>query len=166
IAARPGSSLAMIQLSRPSSILVEMRPAIATNAILNTPAGATAARSEPAATPRITGTVHSRKTSGITRPRAACARQERQAVGMMIASEVPTQSCMRTASGTWYMRNNSQRTGTIAAGIVTGILAGLFGIGGGAVIVPVLFELFRMYQVPDAVGMQLCGGHSLAIIIP
>ena len=37
----------------------------------------------------------------------------------------------------------------IAAGIVTGLLAGLFGIGGGAVIVPVLFELFRMYQVPE-----------------
>jgi len=27
----------------------------------------------------------------------------------------------------------------IVAGIVTGILAGLFGIGGGAIIVPVLF---------------------------
>src|SRR3954471_18460328 len=54
----------------------------------------------------------------------------------------------------------------IAAGIVTGILAGLFGIGGGAVIVPVLFELFRMYQVPDEVRMQLCVGTSLAIIIP
>lgn len=46
------------------------------------------------------------------------------------------------------------------------MLAGLFGIGGGAVIVPVLFELFRMYQVPDAVRMQLCVGTSLAIIIP
>jgi uncharacterized membrane protein YfcA len=34
------------------------------------------------------------------------------------------------------------------------------------VIVPVLFELFRMYQVPDAVRMQLCVGTSLAIIIP
>jgi len=49
---------------------------------------------------------------------------------------------------------------------VTGILAGVFGIGGGAVIVPVLYELFRMYQVPDAVRMQLCVGTSLAIIIP
>ena len=54
----------------------------------------------------------------------------------------------------------------IAAGIVTGLLAGLFGIGGGAVIVPVLFELFRMYQVPEEVRMQLCVGTSLAIIIP
>jgi uncharacterized membrane protein YfcA len=54
----------------------------------------------------------------------------------------------------------------IAAGIVTGLLAGVFGIGGGAVIVPVLFELFRIYGVPDAVRMQLCIGTSLAIILP
>jgi uncharacterized protein len=54
----------------------------------------------------------------------------------------------------------------IAAGIVTGLLAGVFGIGGGAVIVPVLFELFRLFGVADAVRMQLCIGTSLAIIIP
>jgi uncharacterized membrane protein YfcA len=52
------------------------------------------------------------------------------------------------------------------AGVVTGILAGLFGIGGGAVIVPVLFEVFRLLGVPDAVRMQLCIGTSLAIIVP
>src|SRR5256885_14853613 len=52
------------------------------------------------------------------------------------------------------------------AGIITGIFAGLFGIGGGAVIVPVLFEAFRILGVPDAVRMQLCVGTSLAIIVP
>jgi uncharacterized protein len=52
------------------------------------------------------------------------------------------------------------------AGIVTGVLAGLFGIGGGAIIVPVLFEVFRVLGVPDAVRMQLCIGTSLAIIVP
>jgi uncharacterized protein len=52
------------------------------------------------------------------------------------------------------------------AGVVAGILAGLFGIGGGAVIVPVLFEVFRLLGVPDAVRMQLCIGTSLAIIVP
>jgi uncharacterized membrane protein YfcA len=52
------------------------------------------------------------------------------------------------------------------AGVVTGILAGLFGIGGGAVIVPVLFEVFRILGVPEAIRMQLCIGTSLAIIIP
>jgi uncharacterized protein len=54
----------------------------------------------------------------------------------------------------------------VAAGAVTGILAGLFGIGGGAVIVPVLFEVFRILGVPEEVRMQLCIGTSLAIIVP
>jgi uncharacterized membrane protein YfcA len=52
------------------------------------------------------------------------------------------------------------------AGLIVGVLAGLFGIGGGAVIVPVLYELFRLFAVPEAVRMQLCIGTSLAIIIP
>jgi uncharacterized protein len=54
----------------------------------------------------------------------------------------------------------------IAAGVATGLLAGLFGIGGGAVIVPVLFEVFRLLGVPEEVRMQLCVGTSLAIIVP
>ena len=52
----------------------------------------------------------------------------------------------------------------MAAGVVTGLLAGLFGIGGGAAIVPVLFEVFRLLGVPEEVRMQLCVGTSLAII--
>jgi uncharacterized protein len=54
----------------------------------------------------------------------------------------------------------------MAAGVITGLLAGLFGIGGGAVIVPVLFEIFRILGVPEEVRMQLCVGTSLAIIVP
>ena len=56
--------------------------------------------------------------------------------------------------------------GILASGVVTGLLAGLFGIGGGAVIVPVLYEVFRILDVPDEVRMQLCVGTSLAIIVP
>jgi len=56
--------------------------------------------------------------------------------------------------------------GVAASGLLTGILAGLFGVGGGGVIVPVLFEVFRILDVPDAVRMQLCIGTSLAIIVP
>lgn len=52
------------------------------------------------------------------------------------------------------------------AGILVGILAGLFGIGGGAIIVPVLYEVFAMMAVRAEVRMQLCIGTSLAIIIP
>jgi uncharacterized membrane protein YfcA len=54
----------------------------------------------------------------------------------------------------------------VVAGIATGILAGLFGIGGGAIIVPVLYEVFRILGVPEEVRMQLCVGTSMAIIIP
>ena len=54
----------------------------------------------------------------------------------------------------------------VAGGVVAGFLAGLFGIGGGAIIVPVLYEVFRVIGVPDEVRMQLCIGTSLAIIIP
>ena len=54
----------------------------------------------------------------------------------------------------------------IIAGFITGILAGLFGIGGGALIVPVLYEVFRVLGVPDEVRFQLCVGTSIAIIVP
>ena len=54
----------------------------------------------------------------------------------------------------------------LLGGVVTGILAGLFGIGGGGVIVPVLYEVFGVIHVPDALRMQLCIGTSLAIIVP
>ena len=54
----------------------------------------------------------------------------------------------------------------IIAGVITGLLAGLFGIGGGAVIVPVLYEVFRLLGVPEEVRIQLCIGTSIAIIVP
>jgi uncharacterized protein len=54
----------------------------------------------------------------------------------------------------------------VFAGVASGILAGLFGIGGGAVIVPVLYEVFRVLGVGEEVRMQLCVGTSLAIIVP
>lgn len=54
----------------------------------------------------------------------------------------------------------------IAGGLVTGLLAGLFGIGGGGIIVPVLYEIFRALGVPEDVRMQLCVGTSIAIIVP
>jgi uncharacterized protein len=54
----------------------------------------------------------------------------------------------------------------IVAGVITGVLAGLFGIGGGALIVPVLYEVFRVLGVPDEVRFQLCVGTSIAIIVP
>jgi uncharacterized membrane protein YfcA len=54
----------------------------------------------------------------------------------------------------------------LAAGAVTGVLAGLFGVGGGAMIVPVLYEVFGFLGLSDEVRMPLAVGTSLAIIIP
>src|ERR1700688_4791031 len=54
----------------------------------------------------------------------------------------------------------------VVVGALSGFLAGLFGIGGGAVLVPVFYECFRLAGVPLEVRMPLCIGTSLAIIIP
>lgn len=54
----------------------------------------------------------------------------------------------------------------VAAGALTGLLAGVFGVGGGAIVVPVLYEVFRVIGVPEDVRMPLCVGTSLAVIIP
>src|SRR5690349_24037555 len=54
----------------------------------------------------------------------------------------------------------------VVVGALAGFLAGLFGIGGGALLVPVFYECFRLAGVPLEVRMPLCIGTSLAIIIP
>lgn len=54
----------------------------------------------------------------------------------------------------------------VAVGALSGFLAGVFGIGGGAILVPVFYECFRLAGVPIEVRMPLCVGTSLAIIIP
>jgi uncharacterized membrane protein YfcA len=54
----------------------------------------------------------------------------------------------------------------LVAGMLTGLLAGLLGVGGAAITVPVLYEFFRFLGVPDEVRMQLCVGTSLAVIVP
>lgn len=54
----------------------------------------------------------------------------------------------------------------IAAGAVSGLLAGIFGIGGGAVLVPVFYQVLGILGVDESVRMHLAVGTSLAIIIP
>jgi uncharacterized membrane protein YfcA len=54
----------------------------------------------------------------------------------------------------------------LVAGLVTGFLAGLLGIGGGGIVVPVLYEVFRASGVSDSIRMQACVATSLAIIVP
>jgi len=53
-----------------------------------------------------------------------------------------------------------------ASGVVSGLMAGVFGIGGGAVLVPVFYQVFGLLGVEEAVRMHLSVGSSLAIIIP
>ena len=54
---------------------------------------------------------------------------------------------------------------SILLGIVTGLLAGLFGIGGGLVIVPVLVMLFTAQGFPAELVMLMAVATSLAAII-
>ena len=54
----------------------------------------------------------------------------------------------------------------VVAGLVAGGIGGLFGVGGGAVLVPVLYQLFIALGVDEAVRMQLAVGTSLGIIVP
>lgn len=54
----------------------------------------------------------------------------------------------------------------LIGGAATGLLAGVFGVGGGAVMVPVLYEVFTFINVPPEVRMPLCVGTSLMAIIP
>lgn len=54
----------------------------------------------------------------------------------------------------------------LVAGAAVGFLAGLFGVGGGAVSVPVLYEAFGFMGIDDGVRMPLAVGTSLALIVP
>ncbi len=56
--------------------------------------------------------------------------------------------------------------GLLAGGVATGLLAGLFGVGGGAIIVPVIYAVFELMGVPEELRMPLSVGTSLAVIIP
>jgi uncharacterized membrane protein YfcA len=54
----------------------------------------------------------------------------------------------------------------VATGIFAGILAGLLGVGGGIVIVPVLFFLFQSFGVSPESAMVIATATSLATIVP
>ncbi len=51
-------------------------------------------------------------------------------------------------------------------GLTTGFLAGLFGIGGGGILVPILYEVFGILGVDPSIRMHMAVGTSLAIIFP
>lgn len=53
----------------------------------------------------------------------------------------------------------------LATGAIAGIISGLLGVGGGIVIVPVLFFVFLALDIDDSVRMHVAVGTSLSTII-
>ena len=54
----------------------------------------------------------------------------------------------------------------ILTAIPAGFVAGMFGIGGGLITVPVLYYIFGSLGINQEYTMQLAVGTSFAIIIP
>jgi uncharacterized membrane protein YfcA len=54
----------------------------------------------------------------------------------------------------------------IGGGVITGVLSGLFGVGGGGILVPIIYELVRVLGAADNIRMHIAIGTSFAIIIP
>ncbi len=54
--------------------------------------------------------------------------------------------------------------GIMATGAVAGVLAGLLGVGGGIVIVPVLFWVFGWLGIPPGLAMQVAVATSLVTV--
>ena len=56
--------------------------------------------------------------------------------------------------------------GLVVAGVVGGLVAGMLGVGGGIVIVPVLYHVLDLMGIDPGVRMHIAVGTSLATIIP
>lgn len=53
----------------------------------------------------------------------------------------------------------------LGTGVVAGVLSGLFGLGGGIVVVPILVLFFKLHAASLATDMHLAVGTSLAVMI-
>ncbi len=56
--------------------------------------------------------------------------------------------------------------GLVIAGVVGGLVGGMLGVGGGIVIVPVLYHVLDLMGIDPGVRMHIAVGTSLATIIP
>jgi uncharacterized membrane protein YfcA len=56
--------------------------------------------------------------------------------------------------------------GLIIAGTVSGLTAGMLGVGGGIVVVPVLYHVLALIGIDPGIRMHIAVGTSLATIIP
>jgi uncharacterized membrane protein YfcA len=52
----------------------------------------------------------------------------------------------------------------VATGAVAGLVSGLLGVGGGVIIVPVLFWVFQGLGLPEGLGMQIAVASSLVTV--
>ncbi len=58
-------------------------------------------------------------------------------------------------------------TGALAgAGALSGLLAGLFGVGGGSIVVAMLYQAFSSAGISDALCMHMSIGTAFAIMVP
>ena len=53
----------------------------------------------------------------------------------------------------------------LLGGCAAGFLAGLFGVGGGIILVPILLYFFQSIQVSSLVSTHLAFGTSLLIVV-
>ena len=56
--------------------------------------------------------------------------------------------------------------GLLLSGLCAGVLAGLLGVGGGIVIVPVLYHVFTVLGIDVSVRMKIAVATSFAVILP
>jgi len=56
--------------------------------------------------------------------------------------------------------------GLVLTGVLSGLAAGLLGVGGGIVIVPIFYHVLTLLGVDESLRMQVAVGTSLATIVP
>ncbi|MBL0849338.1 MAG: sulfite exporter TauE/SafE family protein [Candidatus Liberibacter ctenarytainae] len=54
----------------------------------------------------------------------------------------------------------------VSASFLSGILSGLFGIGSGLIMIPILYKTFRLMEIDDSICMNIAMGTTIAVVAP